>query len=99
MHKTLIAALAASALVLAACGSDSDGGGGAAQSELAALLTESLDEEGIPYDADCISDTISQFSDEDAEAIIAAGIDSSPDLSDEGDAIGASVAECFELES
>ncbi len=99
MHKTLIAALAASALVLAACGSDSDGGGGEAQSELATLLTETFDEAGIAYDADCISDKTSQLSDEDAEAIVAAGVDGDPDVSDEADAIGESITDCLELGS
>jgi len=100
MHKTLIAALAASALLLAACGSDSDGGGGgAAQSELATLLTETFDEAGVAYDADCISEKTSQLSDEDAEAIVAAGVDGNPDVSDEADAIGDSIGDCFELGS
>ena len=99
MKKTIIAALASSALVFAACGSDSDGGGdgGGAQSEVAALMTEALDEAGISYDADCINDTAGQLSDDDAEAIVAAGMEGDPDVSDEADAIGDSMTECIDL--
>jgi hypothetical protein len=97
MKKTIIATLAASALVVAACGSDSGGGsGGESQSELAGLMTEMLDEAGITYDADCIEDKTSQLSDEDAEAIVAAGVDGDPDVSDEADAIGDSLVECLD---
>ena len=99
MHKTLIAALAASALVLAACGSDSDGAGDGPQSEVVTMLTESLDDAGVGYDADCLEDKISQLTDEDAEAIVAAGVDGDPDVSDEADAIGSSIGDCFEMGS
>jgi predicted small secreted protein len=70
MNKTIIAVVAAGALVLAACGSDSDGAGGEAQSELVTMLTDALDEAGVVYDEDCISDKASQLSDEDAEAVV-----------------------------
>jgi predicted small secreted protein len=104
MKKTIITVLAASSLVLAACGSDSGGGGdggdgGESQSELATMLTETLDEAGIPYDADCINDKTSQLSDEDAEAIVAAGVDGDPDVSDEADAIGETLTECIEVDA
>jgi hypothetical protein len=101
MKKTIIAVLASSALVFAACGSDSDGGsdGGGAQSEVAALMTGALDDAGIDYDADCINDAAGQLSDEDAEAIVAAGMEGDPDVSDEADAIGDSLADCIELDT
>lgn len=101
MKKTIITVLAASSLVFAACGSDADGGGdgGDSQSELATMLTDALDEAGIAYDSDCISDKAAQLTDEDAEAIVAAGVDGDPDVSDEADAIGETLTECIELGS
>jgi hypothetical protein len=104
MKKTIIAVLASSALVLAACGSDSDSGSnsdsdGGFQSQLVTMLTEQLDKAGIDYDAECIEDKAGQISDEDAEAIVAAGVDGDPEVSEEADEIGDSLLDCVELET
>ena len=100
MKKTIIAVLASSALVLVACGSDSGSGDGdGPQGEVATMMTETLDEAGITYDEDCIKDKASELSDEDAEAIVAAGVEGDPDVSDEADAIGESLSECVDLDA
>ena len=74
--------------------SGDDNGGGSAQDQLAAMIIESLDATGYDFDEDCISDKTHQLSDEDAEAIVAAGPTGDPDVSDEADAIGGTLADC-----
>jgi hypothetical protein len=93
MKKSLIATLAASALVFAACGSDSGGASGA-QGEAADLAIEAASEEGIELDEDCANEVAAGLSDEDAEAIVAAGPDGDADVSAEGTAIGLELMSC-----
>ena len=79
--------------------SGDDNGGGSAQDQLAAMIIEQLDATGFEYDADCIKDKTHQLSDEDAEAIVAAGPTGDPDVSDEADAIGDTLTDCVTVPS
>ena len=67
MTKTLLGALAVGAILVAACSDSGDDGGGGAQREVADMLADVLDEQGVAFDEDCIRDVTSQLSDEDAE--------------------------------
>lgn len=82
MKKLLISAIAVS-LLLAACG-----GGGGAQDEVADLFIELAGEENLELDDDCVRDTAARLSDDDAQAIVDAGTDGDPVVSDEAEAIG-----------
>ena len=75
MTKTLLGALAVGAILVAACSDSGDDGGGGAQREVADMLADVLDEQGVAFDEDCIRDVTSQLSDEDAERLVDAGID------------------------
>jgi len=48
----------------------------------------------VELDEECVNDIASQLSDEDAEAIVAAGPDGEADISDEGTAIGGQLMSC-----
>ena len=101
MTKTLLGALAVGTLVFAACGSDSGGGdgGGGSQKDVADLLIKTLDEQEISYDENCIRDKASQLSDDDAKLIADAGPEGDPEVSDEANAIGDQLIDCFDLGS
>ncbi len=72
----------------------SSSGGGDAQAEAADLVIEEAKDEGIDLDVQCVNDITAELSDEDAEAIVAAGVNGDPDVSDAGDATGAKLATC-----
>ena len=97
MTKTLLGALAAGTLLVAACDSGDDGGG--AQREVADMLADFLDEQGVTFDEDCIRDVTSQLSDEDAELLVDAGIDGDADISDEAVAMSEQLQDCVEFGS
>lgn len=94
MKKPIFATLAAGMLVFAACGSDSSSGASGAQGEAADAAIAAAAEEGIDLDEDCVNDLASGLSDEDAEAIAAAGPDGEADVSEEGTAIGLELMTC-----
>jgi len=93
MKKSIVASLAVGALVFAACGSDSGSSSGP-QGEAADIAIEAASEEGMTLDEECVNDLTSQLSDEDAEAIVDAGADGDPEVSDEGTAIGVQLMSC-----
>jgi hypothetical protein len=92
MKKSIVAGVVAGVLVLAACGSDSGSSG--PQAEAADMAIEGAADDGVALDEDCVNDLASQWSDEDAEAIVEAGPDGDADISDEGTAIGVQLASC-----
>jgi hypothetical protein len=94
MKKKLITMVAAGALVLAACGSDSGGDADDAQEEAADTVIAATQRDGIELDGDCVNDLTSQLSDEDAQAIVDAGADSDAEVSTEGTAIVSQLLGC-----
>lgn len=98
MNKKIISALAAGVLVLAACGSDSGGRASGAQGDAADAAIAAAKEEGVELDEDCVNDLAGKLSDEDAEAIVAAGPDGDADVSAEGEAIGTQLLGCLDNE-
>ena len=106
MHTRLLGTIAIAALVLSACGGDDDGGGGggSSQDQVADMMIEVLDEaselegvEGVEIDEDCIRDKVGELSDADAQAILDAGPEGDPEVSDEAEEIGQTMLECVDM--
>lgn len=98
MRIRIIGTVAVATLALAACGGGD--GGGSAQDEVVDLMYEALEQEGISADVldrDCMTDLVSELSDDDAEKLIEAGVDGDPDVSAEAEAIGDSMIECLDM--
>jgi hypothetical protein len=101
--KLATAAVIAAISLLAACGGD-DGGdsagnaGNAGNADGRDIITGQLMEvigtDGAEADEDCVRDVVAQLSDEDVDAIVAAGPDGDPAVSAEAEDIGMKLAEC-----
>ena len=98
MTKTLLGALAVGTILVAACGDSGDDGGGA-QRDVADLLADFLDEQGVIFDEQCIRDVTSQLSNEDAQLLVDAGIDGDADISDEAVAMSEQLKDCVDFTS
>lgn len=81
-----------------ACGG-SDGGSGEAQAEVAQQTIGAAEDAGFALDEGCVNDITSQLSDDDADAIVAAGPIGDPDVSDEGSALARQLATCLGQEA
>jgi hypothetical protein len=112
MRARLLGTIAIAAITLTACGGDDDGGGGAGggggggspQDQVADMMIDVLNEaaeidgiEGIEIDEGCIRDKVGELSDADARAILDAGPEGDPDVSDEAELIGESMFDCIDL--
>ena len=95
MGKTIMSALAAATLVLAACNSD-DGGASGVQGEAAQQAIDEAADEGVELDEGCVNDLAKELSDEDAQAIVDAGPDGDSDLSEAGEATTAELFSCID---
>lgn len=101
MRTRLFGTIAIAALALTACGGD-DGGGGA-QDQVADMMIDVLNEasevEGVEVDIDedCIRDKVDELSDADAQAILDAGPEGDPEVSDAADAIGETMFDCVDI--
>jgi len=96
LKRTHTIAGVATALLLAACGSDGDGGDGESgldgpQADAARAAVESAAADGIELDQACVDEIASQLSDEDA-ALAAA--DGDAELSPEGEALSIQLIDC-----
>ncbi len=102
MRTTITACLAATTLLLAACGG-SDGDSGSAsgdQGRVADLLLTAADEEGFALDADCVNENVGELTDEDAKALADSGLEGDADISAAADAIGEKIfSECVDASS
>ena len=94
MKSRVFATISVAALALAACG-----GGDSAQDEVADMMIEELEAEGMDVDEDCVRDAAGELSDDDAQAIVDAGPDGDPDVSDEAMAAASSLMGCVDLGS
>lgn len=95
MRTRFLAIITASALALSACG----GGGGGAQGEVADLFIEVAEGEGLVLDRGCVESAAERLTDDDAEAIVDAGIDGEPDLGEDAQAVGAEIIKCVSVDS
>ncbi len=94
MRNRLTLLAAAATLAFTACG-----GSGSDQDEVADLLIEQAAGEDIELDEDCVRDTAAKLSDDDAAALVEAGVDGDPEISEAGDAIGEEIVNCLEISS
>ncbi len=91
--RTVGVAVVAS-LALVACGSD---GGGSPQDEVAVLFADAMEEQDIAIDLECTKEAASSMSDEDAQAIVDAGIEADSDFSPAAAAFAARATSCLDV--
>lgn len=95
MRTRLIGSIAIVTLVLSACG----GGDSGQQGEVADMMMASAEEEGIALEEDCVRDVAGQLSDEDAARIVEAGVDGSPDISADAEALAEDMFGCLDTDA
>ncbi len=88
-RKMTIACLAA-AMILVGCG----GGGDGDQGEVADIIIKAAEDAGASPDADCIRDAAKKLSDEDEAAMVSAGLDGDPSISDGANDILIEILSC-----
>mgnify|MGYP001817806181 CR=1 FL=1 len=94
MRTQIIASLAAATLLFSACG-----GSSGSQGEVADLMIEDAEAGGIELDEGCVKDIAGELSDEDAEKMVAAGVDGEADISAEGQALGLKMLSCVDTDA
>ena len=94
MKSRMFATLSVAALALAACG-----GGGGSQDEVADMVIEDMEAEGMEVDEDCVRDAAGELSDDDAEKILEAGADGEADVSDDAEAAATQLMGCIDMGS
>lgn len=94
MKTRLFATLSVAALALAACG-----GGDSSQDEVADMMIDEMEAEGMDVDEDCVRDAAGELSDDDAQAILDAGPDGDPDVSDDAQAAATQLLGCVDIGS
>lgn len=93
MRTRFLAIITASTLALSACG------GGGSQGEVADLFIEVAEGEGLVLDRGCVESAAERLTDDDAQAIVDAGIDGEPDLGEDAQAVGADIIKCVSIDS
>lgn len=83
-------------LALVACGSDG-GGSSSPQDEVAVLFADAMEEQEIAIDLDCAKEAASGMSDEDAQAIVDAGLEADSDFSPAAAAFAAKATSCLDV--
>ena len=92
--RKIMALVAASVLLVPACGGDDDDSAGGVQNDAADELIEQADDAELDPDEACIRDKAAGLSDEDAQKIVDAESDTPEDLSPEGLAIVGEAMSC-----
>ena len=86
--RRITALLATSVLLFAACGDDDDDDdAGGVQAEAADEFIDQMRDEDVDPDEECVRTAFADMSDDDAQRIVDAGSDETPDLSPEAMAI------------
>lgn len=88
MKKHLITALVVS-VALVGCG-----GGSSDQDEVADIVIKAAEDAGAEPDSDCIREHAGKLSDDDAGAMVDAGLEGDPDISAEANEILAEMLTC-----
>ena len=87
----VVTGLVVATSVTACTGSDAQDSSGDDQARVAQLLVSTADEEGFGIDTECVTAYAAELSDDDAQALVDAGLAGEADVSAEGAAIGADV--------
>jgi len=96
--RVLVAAGAALVLVTA-CSGDDDGGSGGKQGEVADMVLEEMEGEGVTMDEECVRDAAGELSDEDAQKVLDAGPGGDDsELSPEAAAAAAELVNCIDTD-
>jgi hypothetical protein len=85
--RKITALLASSVLLVAACGGDDDDSAGSVQNDAADEFIQQMKDEDVDPDEECVRSAFADMSDDDAQRIVDAGSDETPDLSPEAMAI------------
>ena len=99
MRTRILGVTIIAALALAACSSDDDGGGSSPQDEAAVLFVDAMGEDDIAVDLDCAKEAASGMSDEDAQALVDAGVDAEAEPSPGGNEFLAKATSCIDVDS
>lgn len=89
MKKSILACVAA-ALIVVGCG----GGGDGDQGQVADIIIRAAEDAGASPNADCIRDAANKLSDADAAAMVEAGLDGDPSISDGANEILIEILTC-----
>ena len=85
--RKITALLASSVLLVAACGGDDDDSAGGVQNDAADEFIQQMKDGDVNPDEECVRTAFADMSDDDAQRIVDAGNDETPDLSPEAMAI------------
>jgi hypothetical protein len=85
--RRITALMATSVLLFAACGDDDDDDAGGVQAEAADEFIDQMRDEDVDPDEECVRTAFADMSDDDAQRIVDAESDETPDLSPEAMAI------------
>jgi hypothetical protein len=85
--RKITALLASSVLLVAACGGDDDDNAGGVQDDAADEFIQQMKDGDVDPDEECVHTAFADMSDDDAQRIVDAGSDETPDLSPEAMAI------------
>jgi hypothetical protein len=94
--RRLIVLIAAGALVLGACASDSTTELTSDQERVVELVMETSGAEGLELDEPCVRDVISQLSPQDAKALADNELGGEVELTAEGEALGEGLVSCLD---
>lgn len=96
MRKLIATSLSVLVVTVAAgCGGDDTSDSTTKKAVLEQFITEA-EKEGATVDRDCAEKAISELSDSDASAILAAGVNGDPDVSDEATVVAGNLIACID---
>lgn len=96
MRTRILGSIAIAAITLTACGG---GGASGSQGEVADMLLDSAEAEGMELDRGCVEDVAGKLSNDDAEKIIEAGPNGDAVLSADGEALGEEMFRCVNTDA
>lgn len=100
-RNIVMVGLAITSLGFAACGGSDGESSGLSddQQEAASLTIEQAKAEGVELDASCVNGVLVKLSDDDAKAIVAAGVDGAANVSEQGKALSIELIDCADQDA
>ena len=99
MRTRILGVTVIAAMALVACGSDDDGGSDGPQDEVAVLFAGAMEDQDIAIDLGCAKEAAADLSDEDAQAIVDAGVDAGADFSPAATEFAERAASCIDMDA